>query len=395
MQLIDTQKALAIPPVFRLGFRPFFLLSACLAVVAIVVWVGVLLGGWALPAPLGGWLAWHRHEMVFGFAGGVVAGFLLTAVQTWTEQPSVSGKPLAALVVLWLLARTAWWWPQALPLLELNVLFWLMVASVMTRLLWAVRQNRNYPIAVVLLILAAMDAFALSGVLQNNDAWQRQGSLAAVWLVVAMITLIAGRVMPFFTARGLGKPGQVAAWPWLDWPLLVGAVLMAVVTATGSMTPGQYLVGGVLLLLAAGHAVRVVRWFDPGVLRVPLLWSLFLAYAWLIVGCLSVALWVLNTGVPESQAWHALTVGAVGGLILAMMARVSLGHTGRPLTLPSGFFMAFVLLNVSAVLRVFGPSVAYSVAIWASAIFWCLAFVQFVAVYGPMLCKTRVDGRPG
>lgn len=384
------------PPILRLGFRPFFLLGALLALLAVPVWIGVFLAGWALPTPTGGWLAWHRHEMVFGFAGGIIAGFLLTAVQTWTGHPSLSGRPLAMLVVLWLLARASWWLPSPFILLAINTLFFAAVAIAMGRLLWAVRQNRNYPIVAVLTLLTLAELLALGGVLQGNDSWQRQGCLAAVWLVVAMITLIGGRVIPFFTARGLEKSEQVSAWPWLDGSLLIGSALLAALTAGGVWLQAPASSGGILLLLlAVGHGIRLVRWFDTGLLRVPLLWSLHLAYAWLVIGLLGLALWSLGAAIPMSQALHALTVGAIGGLILAMIARVSLGHTGRPLAPPKGFVAAFVLINIATLLRVAGPSLAYSTAMWLATLGWSLAFLQFVVIYGPMLCRTRLDGRPG
>lgn len=396
MQVIDKHKAMAIPPILRLAFRPFFLLGALLALVAIPLWIGAFLGGWTVPAPIGGWLVWHRHEMVFGFAGAIVAGFLLTAVQTWTGQSSLSGKPLAVLVALWLLARISWWQPFPIILLILNSVFLLAITAAMARLLWTVRQNRNYPIVVVLLLLTATDVLTLCGVLHSNDGWQRQGSLAAVWLVLAMITLIGGRVIPFFTFRGLMKPAQVPAWPWLDWSLLIGTVLAALLTASGLLMQNANAIGGALfLLLSVGHAIRLLRWFDAGLLRVPLLWSLHLAYAWLIVGCVGLALWSFGLHVPEGQALHALTVGSIGGLILAMMARVSLGHTGRALALPRGFFIAFVLIHLATLLRVIGPSISYTTAMYLAALGWSLAFLQFAVVYGPMLCKTRVDGHPG
>jgi uncharacterized protein involved in response to NO len=395
MQLIDKQKALAIPPIFRLGFRPFFLLSALLALFGVLLWVGALLGGWTLPAPTGGWLAWHRHELVFGFAGGVIAGFLLTAVQTWTGQPSVSGWPLAVLVALWLLGRLSWWLPIPLLLPLCNLLFLLATAAVMARLLWKVRQNRNYPIVLVLLLLSLADGLALCGVLQAQDAWQRQGSLAAVWLVVAMITLIGGRVIPFFTQRGVGLAQQVPAWPWLDWSLLIGTVLIAALTAAGWLLTPHWLGGLLLLSLGIGHGIRLLRWFDVRLLRVSLLWSLHVAYGWLVIGCIGLALWHWGAPVPEGQVLHAITVGAIGGVILAMMARVSLGHTGRALQPPKGFAIAFVMVNAAALLRVIGVSVAYQPALWLATLGWCLAFAQFALVYGPMLCRARIDGNAG
>lgn len=394
MLIIDKRKAMAVAPILRLGFRPFFLLGAVLAALAIPLWIAAL-QGWALPAPVGGWLAWHRHELVFGFAGAIIAGFLLTAVQTWTGRPSLSGRPLALLVGLWLLGRLSWWLPSAWPLLLFNLAFLLAVAGVMARLLWAVRQRRNYPIVLVLALLAAVDLLNLLGVLLQHDAWQRQGSQAAIWLVAAMMTLIGGRVIPFFTQRGLGRLEMVQPWVRLDLALLVGTLLLALLTGAGLLLQPHW--GGALLLLALGlgHGIRLQRWFDRGLLRVPLLWSLHLAYAWMVLACLGLGLWHAGVAVPFSQALHALTVGAMAGLILAMLARVSLGHTGRPLELPRGFAVAFVLLNLAALLRVLGVSFAYQPALWLAALAWGLAFAQFLYCYGPMLCRTRADGHPG
>lgn len=395
MQVIDKRKAMAITPFLRLGFRPFFLFGVVLAALAVPLWMLGLFAGWSLPVPQGGWLAWHRHELVFGFAGAIISGFLLTAVQTWTGQPSISGRPLGLLAGLWLLGRLSWWLPSGELLLVLNVLFLLAVAAVMGRLLWAVRQQRNYPIVVVLMLLASADALTLFGVLQHNDAWQRQGSLAAVWMVVAMMTLIGGRVIPFFTQRGLLRVAAVQPWPWLDWSLLLGTLVAGVLTALGWLLQPSALAGGLLMLLGLGHSVRLCRWFERGLLNVPLLWSLHLAYAWLAVGCVALGLWHWGAPISSSQALHALTVGSVGGLILAMLARVSLGHTGRPLTLPKGFAVAFVLINLAALLRVVGVSFTYQPALWLAALCWSLAFAQYIYCYGPMLCRARIDGHPG
>ncbi|GAD62560.1 hypothetical protein PA6_013_00300 [Aquipseudomonas alcaligenes NBRC 14159] len=392
--IIDKRKAMAVAPILRLGFRPFFLLGAVLAALAIPVWIAAL-QGWALPAPVGGWLAWHRHELVFGFAGAIIAGFLLTAVQTWTGRPSLSGRPLALLVGLWLLGRLSWWLPSAWPLLLFNLAFLLAVAGVMARLLWAVRQRRNYPIVLVLVLLALVDLLNLLGVLLQHDAWQRQGSHAALWLVAAMMTLIGGRVIPFFTQRGLGRLEMVQPWAWLDLALLVGTLLLALLTGAGLLLQPHWGCAVLLLGLGLGHGIRLLRWFDRGLLRVPLLWSLHLAYAWMVLACLGLALWHAGVALPFSQALHALTVGAMAGLILAMLARVSLGHTGRPLELPRGFAVAFVLLNLAALLRVLGVSFAHQPALWLAALAWGLAFAQFLYCYGPMLCRTRADGHPG
>lgn len=395
MQIIDKRKAMTTTPLLRLGFRPFFLFGVMLATIAIPLWLLGLFGNGVFPVPQGGWLAWHRHELIFGFAGAIISGFLLTAVQAWTGHSSISGRPLGVLVCLWLLGRLSWWLPFELLTLVLNVLFLLVVAAIMGRLLWAVRQQRNYLIVLVLILLSGADALSLLGVLQHNDAWQRQGSLAAIWLVVAMITLIGGRVIPFFTQRGLMREASVQPWPWLDRSLALGALTVGIFTAQGWFLQQSLLAGGLLMLLGLGHAVRLSRWFDREIVNIPLLWSLHLAYAWLVIGCLALGLWHWGAPISSSQALHALTVGSVGGLNLAMLARVSLGHTGRSLILPRGFVLAFVLVNLAALLRFVGVSLSYQAALWMAALCWSLAFAQFLYCYGPMLCRTRADGHPG
>jgi uncharacterized protein involved in response to NO len=395
MQIIDKRKAMATPAILRLGFRPFFLLGALLAALAIPLWVAALQGWGSLPAPSGGWLAWHRHELAFGFAGAIIAGFLLTAVQTWAGRPGLSGAPLAALVAVWLLARLAWWTPWPLLLIAANLAFLAGVALVMARTLLAVRQQRNYPIVVVLALLFGADLLTLVGVLGQNDAWQRQGVWAAVWLVAAIMGLIGGRVIPFFTQRGLGRVEAVQPWGWLDWALLVGTALLALLYATGFALLPHTGLAAAFALLALGHLVRLYRWFDSGLLRVPLLWSLHLAYAWLVLACAGMALWHVGLLPTVSPALHALTVGSMAGLILAMLARVSLGHTGRPLELPRGFAVAFLLLNIAAVIRVFGVELWYRQSLWLAAACWVLAFALYLFRYGPMLCQARADGHPG
>lgn len=395
MQVIDRNKALAITPLLRLAFRPFFLGGSLLALVAVPLWL-VALGGGLGWQPAGGWLAWHRHELLFGFGLAIVGGFLLTAVQTWTGQPGLSGKPLAAVVLLWLAGRIAWLANLPLPLLVLLELgFPLLLAWLMGRTLWRVRQQRNYPLVVLLLALSGVDAIAMAGVLAGNDGWQRQGVLAGLWLVAAMMGLIGGRVIPFFTQRGLGRSDAVKPWPWLDWLLLGVSALVALLYAMGPALLPSMAIGVLFAGLALGHGIRLARWQDRGLWRVPLLWSLHLAYAWLVLACLGMALWHFGVALNPSLAVHCLTVGAMAGLILAMIARVSLGHTGRPLQPPAGMALAFVLLNLAGLGRVFLVPWNTHAGLGLAALCWALAFALFVRGYGPMLMRGRVDGHPG
>ncbi len=396
MQVIDRRKALSIPPVWRLAFRPFFLAGSLFAMLAIPLWIAAWTGLWPGFQPTGGWLSWHRHEMLFGFAMAIVAGFLLTAGQTWTGQPGVSGNKLMALAVVWLLARLGWLFglPVAL-LIPLDLLFMLGVTGLMARMLWKARQKRNYPIIAVLGLMTAADVLVLCGVALGDDALQRQGVLAGLWLVAALMAIIGGRVIPFFTQRGLGRTEAVKPWLWLDVALLVGTGLIAVLYAVGVALQQHVWLGMLFLGIAAGHLLRLARWYDSGIWRVPLLWSLHLAMLWLVVAATGLALWNFGLLDSSSSALHALSVGSMSGLILAMIARVTLGHTGRPLQLPPGIVGAFVLFNLGAASRVFLITEWPVIGLWAAAICWALAFALYAWRYAPMLVTARVDGHPG
>ena len=396
MQVLDRRKALSITPLFRLAFRPFFLGACLLAALVIPLWLLALGGQTGAWQPAGGWLAWHRHELLFGFGLAIIAGFLLTAVQTWTGRPGLSGGALQGLAALWLAARIGWLldlpWP-VLTLLELA--FPLAVAGVMGWTLWQVRQSRNYPVVLVLALLAVADGLSLYGLWRQDEGWQRQSVLTGVWLVAAMMGLIGGRVIPFFTQRGVGRVEAVKPWPWLDRLLLGGSLLVAVLYAVGLSLSASPWTGVLFAALAAGHVVRLLRWHDRGLWRVPLLWSLHLAYAWLAVACLGMALWHFGAPLNPSLAVHALTIGAMAGLILAMVARVSLGHTGRPLQPPGGMTLAFALLNLAAVCRVALVLIWPVAALWLAGLCWSVGLGLYLWRYGPMLWRARVDGHPG
>lgn len=395
MLLLDRRVLLAIPPLWRLGFRPFFLGGALFAALAVPLWLAALFGllNWQ---PLGGWLGWHRHEMVFGFALAIIAGFLLTAVQNWTGRPGLSGSPLRTLALLWLAARLAWlfgapWWLAA----ALELAFAPALAWFVGRSLVQVRQVRNYPVLAVLLLFTLADIEVMAGLARGNETWQRGGVFAALWLVAAMMTLIGGRVIPFFTQRGLGRTAQVPAWPWLDWLLFLGTLLVAVLSALGlTQQPSLFLVP-LFGVLAVGHLIRLWRWYDRDLWSVPLLWSLHLAYAWLAVALVGLTLSSLGLGIASSLPIHALTLGGIGGLILAMIARVSLGHTGRALQPPAAMTWAFVLLNLGVAARVLLVPWMPQIGLALAALCWSLAFLAFAWHYGPMLWSARTDGQPG
>jgi len=202
-------------------------------------------------------------------------------------------------------------------------------------------------------------------------------------------------VIPFFPQRGLGRADAVKPWLWLDVALLVGTGLIAALYAAGVALVPHVLLGLLFIAIAAGHLLRLARWYDAGIWRVPLLWSLHLAMLWLVIAAAGLALWNFGLLANSSAALHALSVGSMSGLILAMIARVTLGHTGRPLQLPSGIVAAFVLFNVGAAARVFIASEWPVPGLWLAASCWAIAFALYAWRYAPMLVSARVDGHPG
>ena len=380
--------------VWGLGFRPFFLGGSLVALVALLLWVGVLTGALA-PDPPGGMLAWHRHEMLYGFAAAVIAGFLLTAVQNWSGIPGLSGRALQGVFLLWLLGRASWFLPLPGGLLVLiEGSFLPLVALSLARPIVQRRLRNNYPIVGLVMLIAACQWLTLAGWLRQDELWQRRGVFAGVWLVAAMMTVLGGRVIPFFTRRGLGNMSAAPARPWLDRACLVFSVAVPLAFVSGLADTPRASLAVLFFALFTLHSARLVLWHDRGLWHVPLLWSLHLAYAWIALACLGMALWHAGVALNPSLVTHALTVGAMTGLILAMMARVSLGHTGRPLQVPTSMVWAFALMQLATLARVVLPLFS-SLGVSLSALCWCLALLLFLRHYLPILLQPRTDGMPG
>lgn len=381
---------------FGLSFRPFFLAGAVYALFAIPLWIAAFLGYVPDLQPSGGWLAWHRHEMLFGFSVAIVAGFLLTAVQSWTGVPGLSGAPLILLSILWLAARLAWLADAPMWLLmPVELAFLPAVAVAFGWNLWQVRQYRNVPILVVLGLLALCNLYAMIGLQTGDHMLQRRGAFGALWLVAALMSVIGGRVIPFFTQRGLNLPAPSPALPWLDNLLLIGSILIAALMLSGWGLAVHGWQAPLYLLVATGQIVRLVRWYRPGIWKVPLLWSLHVAYAWMAVALLAMALWHAGWEIGLSQATHLLAIGGMTGLILAMLARVTLGHTGRPLQPPGYMNLAFILISLAVPARVWLIELSALAGFWLAVVCWSIAFAMYLWHYAPLLCKPRPDGRPG
>lgn len=387
-------------PLMRLAFRPFFLLAALFSVVSLLVWLAFWHGN-ILLRPYGGLIFWHQHEMLFGFAAAVVAGFLLTAVRNWTGLPSVSGGPLLALVLLWLLSRLLMAFPMALPawvLVVVDLAFLPAVAIVMAKLVITAKRWRNLIFIPVLALLAIANLAMHLGMINGDYALIRNAAYLAVLLITLMMTVVGGRVIAMFTANRLGrpKPDPIPLLESVTLASTVSVVLLQLAIMLGIAVPAA-LMGGVMLLAAFANTVRMTRWGGLFSWREPLLWGLHGSYAFIPLG---LVMWVLALmGLIRTElAVHALSIGGMGVMMLAMMARVSLGHTGRPIRTLPGIGVALGLMLIAAVVR--SPVLALfpQITHWTytlSIIFWCLAYAIFLAHYTLPLMQARVDGQDG
>ena len=384
-------------PFFRGGFRPFFASGALWALVALTLWLCALGGIFTLPTHFDP-LAWHRHEMLFGFVGAVIAGFLLTAIPNWTGRLPIAGGPLAMLFGLWLAARVAVLFsahvsPPVAALLDVG--FYVVLAALAAREVFA-SKNRNIPVVTLVLLFAIANAFdhgAAAGVFDDDGV----GTRAAIVIVIMMISLIGGRVVPSFTRNWLVKQGAKSGLPTQP-----GRFDMVVIAATTVAMAGWLIaplnssVGFLLILAAVLQGVRLSRWSGVRAWRDPLVLVLHVGYAWVPVGLCLLGLSIVSTAVPGSGAIHALTAGAMATMILAVMTRATLGHTGRELKAGAATMMIYVLVTIGALGRVAAPllSMDYMLAVRLSGMAWGGAFLLFLLVYGPKLVGPRPDGKP-
>ena len=400
MQITDLKKEQKITPLLRLGFRPFFLSGALFSLVAITLWLLMYKGTISL-TPLGGGYWWHIHEMVFGFGCAIVAGFLLTAVQNWTGARGAQGNTLLGLFLLWLAARVLVLFPDLLgglltTLVDLS--FLPAIAIVLAKPILAIKQYRNL-FFVPLLALFTVANLEMHLALYYPDTFNiAHAGYAGVMLVTFLMSVMAGRVAPMFTANGT-QTEKATPIAWLDkatngsLAIVMLSLLLEPVVGFSSMFFGVS-----LIIAGTFQTFRWLRWRPWITLNVPLLWSLHAAMKFISFGLIILGLSYLIPEVPSNHVWHLLTIGGIGGLILAMISRVSLGHTGRPLQPPKAMTAAYLFISLAALIRTFGPwglPEKTLLFIDISGAFWLAAFAIFVFTYGPMLVSARKDGRPG
>lgn len=380
-----------------LGFRPFYLLAGIFAFLAIPLWIASYAGLVQWAGYLRG-VSWHGHEMIFGFAPAVMAGFLLTAVRNWTGLPTPGGLRLGALAALWALARVTNITGPANMAAMLDVAFMPALGVVIAIPIWRSRNARNFKILAVLALLSLANIvyhMSYLGLLPAD--FMRWALIAALDVITILMAIVGGRVIPAFTANAVAgaKPSQVKS---VEMMALGSLVLILAVDIAGywySLTPAAWVI--LLALAALAHGIRLWSWQPHRTRHKPLLWMLPVAYGWIPI---SLALRTLAqiAQLPATASVHALTVGAISSLMLAMMMRSALGHTGRDLTAAWSEISAFLLLQIAAVIRVGAtliPAEFYRGAVVFSGVLWALAFAIFALRYWAILTRPRIDGRPG
>jgi uncharacterized protein involved in response to NO len=380
--------------IFQKGFRPFFLLGGALAAFLVPWWAHTYQQPTSGEPGLES-ISWHSHEMVFGFTMAIVAGFLLTAVENWTSRPTARGPFLAALVGLWMIGRLVGFGGAAAAIGGLADLIFLPALTVALAIpLFLARSRRNYLLLAILPLLWICDLHLhlwSSGLLPQSYL---RTDLVAVDLIVVVLVIITGRIVPLFTRNALSDE-SIRSNAGLNTAAIIGVIVVA---ATEVVAPRGYImavVAGIAGLLVLG---RSVYWGFFRTLGRPILWVLHVGHSWIWLGLFLKAAAAAGVLVQPSVATHALTAGAIGTLTLGMMARVTRGHTGRPLSVSPMMVIAFTTITGAAILRVFGPLLRADLtrsALLLSAGFWSLAFALYLVGNARFLLTPRPDGKPG
>ena len=384
---------------FDYGFRPFFLLAGLFAAIVIPSWMYLYSGHAQMTGPLPA-MYWHAHEMLYGFIVAAITGFLLTAVPSWTGERGFAGLPLGLAVAAWVAGRFAmasvssipFWLVATGELLLLPVLACLLAPPLLRS------RNRNLAMLAVITVLWLIDVAFLWGLARGDVTLMGRAMVLAIDVVLILVTIIGGRIVPSFTANALRRRGEtveIRSNAWVE-RLAIGATIANAVVDLASA--GAAWVAGIAAIAAIAHALRLSGWRSFKARGESILWILHVGYAWLPVGFALKASFLVGHFSWAAKWQHALTVGVFGTMILAVMTRVALGHTGRPLAVSRVTTAGYLLLTAGVLLRVFGGSVLpayYLPLLLATAALWVAAFVLFLIVYTPILIGPRADGKPG
>jgi uncharacterized protein involved in response to NO len=398
MQKLHSAASAALQPaadapfaLWRLGFRPFYLLASIFASVSILLWVAEYAG--YLPD---GYLrdpVWHAHEMLFGYTIAVITGFLFTAGRNWTGQPTPTGGLLAAYAALWLAGRISVITPYPVAAAIVNAAFPLAVAAGLAVPLVRSGNRRNYFFVALLALLGCVTLGVHLARLGVVALPQRASLQVGLDVVLFIIAVMGGRVIPMFTNNGI--PGlRATRHPTVEKAALGG--LLVLLAADVVELPGG-VVAAIALAVAVAHATRLALWQPWRTARAPLVWVLHAAYAWIVVYLVLRALAAIGA-IAAPFAVHALTIGVIGGMTIGMMTRTARGHSGRPLVADRFEVACYLLVQAAAILRVFGGLLLpdlYRATVVLSGLCWSCGFALYAIRYWPILTRPRLDGKPG
>lgn len=380
------------PAFFSYGFRPFFLGASLFAGLAVPAWV-LMFAGAGSPNLLYAPREWHIHEMVFGFLPAVIAGFLLTAMPNWTDRPPVKGTALLLFFLLWMAGRVVIALPWLTPLLAatIDVAFLVLLAGLIWRELASAGTWSHAPVGVVISLYAC--ANILFHVLALNGAEPDLAMRMALSLLTVLLTFLGGRLTPNFTREYLTvqrMPRRPGASSRFDIPSLA---LTAIAAIAWTIQPEAMATGWIVLAAGLANLGRLAHWYGWLTWREPLVLMLHVGYAWLAISLIALGSAGLGMGLSTTEALHALTTGSVGAMTLAVMTRASLGHTGRPKHAGPLTICIYLLVNVGALLRVFGPATGLPVnlVLGTAAACWSGGYLLFAAIYGPFLLRPSLD----
>jgi len=400
-QLMTTRSAKAQrqysgPAVFSVGFRPFFLLAGLWATLAMGLWVMMLSGALTLPTAFDP-IAWHAHELIFGYGGAVVCGFLLTAIPNWTGRLPVTGAPLAGLAAIWVAGRVAVTFGDAVgPFLTaaVDLAFLASLVGIVAREIIAGNNRRNLPVLALCLLFLVANALFHWVAMADGAAASESGARLGIATLVTLITLIGGRIIPSFTRNWLARQGP-GALPTPMGRFDAGVIAATVVTlASWVALPESRLVGGMMLLAGIAHLIRLSRWTVWRCASEPLVWVLHLGYSLIPLGFLLVGASAVWPDVfPTTGTVHAWLAGAVGLMTLAVMTRASLGHSGRPLTAGKAETTIYLLIYAAMISRLAagfgGPDWMLDLAGGC----WIAGFGLFSITYWPILTGPRIASK--
>ena len=375
-------------PVWSSGFRPFFLASAIYgaAIMAVSLAMSVIPGFAAMPVVYD--TLWHGHELLCGWAGALIGGFLLTALPTWAGATAITGLELASLFLVWALGRLAMWLQPFLPaqvVAGLDLAFLALLALALVPTLLHAPRKRYLAVVLILAALFCGNLLYHLGTMQGDMAAARFGLLWFLNVLTFLFSVVAGLLTPVFTESALRDAGQETTIPFIV-PLEIAAaasMLLYVAAALVAENVNVIIGAGTLALLV--HAVRMGRWYRPGILAMPLIWVMHLAYVWLLMSILLRVLSAWSPAVPVSASVHAFTVGAVGLMQLGLLCRIALRHTGRALIAPRPMLFGMFVMLAAAALRVAGVFAPGSPLSNAAAVLWLVPALIYLACHGRML----------